>query len=186
MAGRRRVEHDYVVLPLVLDLEQLAIAVYSWEPAPPSRCGRRSDWRESPRSFADPGRAARSPRRRCAWSRASSRTAPSRSIPHPRSRAVDGLRPVAERIQAQRLGQPSGRIDRDQATRRPRAASPSATAADTVVLPTPPAPARSRRACPTALGPACYDGSSQQIGEPLDVGVLKLGLEPEWQRGARA
>ena len=138
-----------------------------------SRCGRRSDWRGSARVVRGSGASSSMSSSKVRLeSSIIANSSPRASSPEPSgARPVDGLGPVVERIQAQRLGQPTGGVDRDQGHAAALGGQSRARPPPTPWSCRPRRrPRRSRRACRPALAPG---GSrrlrAQPTGEVFDV-----------------
>ena len=78
--------------------------------------------------------------------------------PEPLRRSARPAGLVPQLLQPERVGQPPGRIDRDHGDLGPRAAIPSAIAAEVVVLPTPPEPAQTHTRLPSSSSATLTSG----------------------------
>ena len=135
---------------------------------------------------AGSARSARSARRRCAWGRASSPTARPSSRPgRPSARARRGRGAFSSSSRPSALASRLAGSIVTTATLAPRAAIPSAIAAEVVVLPTPPEPPhtqialalqqvgdahRAQSRSGRALRRAAERRRSQRVGQPFELG----------------
>ena len=176
VARRRRVEHEQVELVLLVELvelgdrgellrardrgRQLAVDAVGLDLLGPRR---------------DRARSARSARRTSAWGRASSPTA----RPRPRS-AVASRAGSTRRGSFSSCSSPSALASRlagsivTTATLAPRAAIPSAIAADVVVLPTPPEPRADAHALAVEHLGDVHSAASSAPGELLELGQPEM------------